>query len=141
MYDTSLAAASCASVASAASEDPSPSAPPLPTICENEEEEKPLLAEDYYSNLEDDQREFEAGMVVSSSKTGKRINCCDQLLKQCLELIDREASLVLASEDLEDLDISALNMIICRDTLRLKGGIVGLLFQYLMLTVVIKTIE
>ena len=60
-------------------------------------------------------------MVVSTSKSGRKINCCDQLLKQCLELIDREASFVLASEDVEDLDISALNMIVCRDTLRLSG--------------------
>ena len=60
-------------------------------------------------------------MVVSSSKSGRKVNCCDQLLKQCLELIDREATYVLASEDVEDLDISALNMIVCRDTLRLSG--------------------
>ena len=51
-----------------------------------------------------------------------QVNCCDDLLKQCLELIDKEASLVLASEDVEDLDISALNMIVCRDTLRLRKG-------------------
>ena len=56
-------------------------------------------------------------------KSGQKINCCDQLLKQCLELIDREASVVLGSEDLEDLDISALNMIVCRDTLRLNKGV------------------
>ena len=100
-----------------------PSAPPLPTISENEEEE-PLLEEDFsVALLEDDQREFEAGMVVSTTKSGRKINCCDQLLKQCLELIDREASVVLGSEDMEDLDISALNLIVCRDTLRLnKGG-------------------
>jgi hypothetical protein len=30
---------------------------------------------------------------------------------------------VLGSEDLEDLDISALNMIVCRDTLRLNKGV------------------
>ena len=72
--------------------------------------------------LEDDQREFEAGMVVSTTKSGRKINCCEQLLKQCLELIDREASAVLGSEDLEDLDISALNMIVCRDTLSLSKG-------------------
>lgn len=134
MYDTSLPTASAAvssdsktsataPTSGTAAEDASPSAPPLPTICENEEEEQqPLLdPEDFYSSLEDDQREFEAGMVVSTSKSGRKVNCCDQLLKQCLELIDREASYVLASEDVEDLDISALNMIVCRDTLRLNG--------------------
>ena len=31
--------------------------------------------------------------------------------------------MVLGSEDLEDLDISALNMIVCRDTLRLNKGV------------------
>ena len=47
-----------------------PSAPPLPTISENEEEE-PLLEEDFsVALLEDDQRDFEAGMVVSTSKVG-----------------------------------------------------------------------
>lgn len=117
MYDAAVAAAG----SDPAGTTPTPSAPPLPTISENEEEE-PLLEEDC-SILEDDQREFEAGMAVScTTKSGRKVNCCDQLLKQCLELIDREASVVLASEDVEDLDISALNMIVCRDTLRLHKG-------------------
>merc|ERR1719331_1308875 len=89
------AAITLATSASAMAEDSGvssgavPSAPPLPTISENEEEE-PLLEEDFsVALLEDDQRDFEAGMVVSTSKSGQKINCCDQLLKQCLELIDR----------------------------------------------------
>ena len=105
-------------------DDPAPSAPPLPTISENgedQQEEKPLLADDLF--LDTASHDFEAGMAVSNSGKGsKKVNCCDALLKQCLELIDREASYVLASEDLEDLDISALNLIVCRDTLRLKNN-------------------
>lgn len=96
---------------------------PLPTICENEEEEQqPLLDDDdlFALMMEAEEREFDANMIVSSSKNGKSVHCCDELLKQCLELIDREASTVLASEDVEDLDISAVNMIVCRDTLRLR---------------------
>ena len=103
--------------------DPTPSAPPLPTITENEENEEghPLLEAEDYMLLETDEREFEAGMAVSSS-LGRKVNCCDDLLKECLDLIDKQASYVLASEDIEDLDISALNMIVCRDTLRLRKG-------------------
>ena len=42
----------------------------IPTISENAEEE-PLLEEDFsVALLEDDQRDFEAGMVVSTSKVG-----------------------------------------------------------------------
>ena len=115
----------CRSVSVYETDDPAPSAPPLPTISENGEyqpEEKPLLADDLL--LETASHDFEAGMAVSNGDGGKdkskKVNCCDALLKQCLELIDREASYVLASEDLEDLDISALNLIVCRDTLRLK---------------------
>ena len=49
-----------------------------------------MLEDDFsVALLEDDQREFEAGMVVSTTKSGRKINCCEQLLKQCLELIDR----------------------------------------------------
>ena len=49
-----------------------PSAPPLPTISENEEEDHPLLYQDEIMLLEDaDEREFEAGMAVSSSKGRK----------------------------------------------------------------------
>lgn len=46
--------------------------------------------------------------------------CCDGLLKRCLDLIDEEAKEVLNSEDFEDLDISAVKMIVCRDSLCLK---------------------
>lgn len=110
-----------------------PSAPPLPTITE-QEEEAPLLTDsadedDMDEEDDEDMREFEAGMAVSDSSDtnnkkvgGGKVNCCDALLKQCLELIDAEASVVLAGEDVEDLDISALNMIVCRETLCLKSG-------------------
>ena len=120
----------CRSVSLYETDDPAPSAPPLPTILENGEaqEEKPLLG--YDSLLEAESHDFEAGMAVSAGSgsngpngKSKKVNCCDALLKQCLELIDREASFVLASEDLEDLDISALNLIVCRDTLRLKSEV------------------
>ena len=118
----------CRSVSIYETDDPAPSAPPLPTISENgedQQEEKPLLADDLF--LDTASHDFEAGMAVSNSsgaggKGSKKVNCCDALLKQCLELIDREASYVLACEDLEDLDISALNLIVCRDTLRLKNN-------------------
>ncbi len=91
-----------------------PSAPPL---YPEEEDRKPLLLEDAIT--EDDVREFEAGMAVSDSpkKRSGGVNCCAVLLKECLELIDRRASAVLASEDLEDLDIAALKMVVCRETL------------------------
>lgn len=49
------------------------------------------------------------------------MNCCSSLLKDCLALIDSEASSVLKSEDLEDLDISALKTIVCRETLNLNS--------------------
>jgi hypothetical protein len=109
----------------------SPSAPPLPTISENEEEDVPLLDNPHSYDLYDtDDRDFEAGMAISDpsdddglgGKKSKKINCCEALLKQCLELIDAQASTVLASEDVEDLDISAVNWIVCRDTLCLKKG-------------------
>ena len=52
-----------------------PSAPPLPTISENEEEDHPLLYQDEIMLLEDaDEREFEAGMAVSGSK-GRKVRC------------------------------------------------------------------
>jgi len=47
-------------------------------------------------------------------------NCCEPLLKKCLDLIDEEAGQVLTSEDFEDLDISAIKMIVCRDSLCVK---------------------
>jgi hypothetical protein len=37
------------------------------------------------------------------------------------QVIDAEASYVLQSEDLEDLDMSALNMVVCRETLNVKS--------------------
>ena len=57
---------------------------------------------------EDDVREFEAGMAVAAASTvGKaqkgrqKVNCCEALLKQCLDLIDEETSAVIKSEDFE----------------------------------------
>ena len=38
-------------------------------------------------------------------------------MKKGLELIDSEASSVLACEDIEDLDVTTLRMIVCRETL------------------------
>ena len=73
---------------------------------------------------EDDLKDFSVGMSVTRS-TGNgsgqiKVNCCNALLKQCLELIDVQAGGVLSSEDIEDLDISAINMIVCRDTLNIS---------------------
>ena len=84
----------CRSVSLYETDDPAPSAPPLPTILENGEapEEKPLLG--YDSLLEAEANDFEAGMAVSAvngpngqNGKAKKVNCCDALLKQCLELI------------------------------------------------------
>ena len=50
-----------------------------------------------------------------------RVNCCSALMKECLEVIDSEASYVLQCEDLEDLDLSALNLVVCRETLNVKS--------------------
>jgi hypothetical protein len=77
-------------------------------------EEDPLLCP------EDDLNDFTAGMAVTTSNGNRtvKVNCCDALLKQCLELIDAEASAVLASEDIEDLDIKSINMIVCRSKSR-----------------------
>ena len=62
-------------------DDPAPSAPPLPTISENgedQQEEKPLLADDLF--LDTASHDFEAGMAVSNSGKGsKKVNCCDAL--------------------------------------------------------------
>ena len=73
---------------------------------------------------EDDFKDFEVGMAVSryDGKGGRqRVNCCQGLMKDCLELIDAEASTVLESEDIEDIDISALNMVVCRETLDVRN--------------------
>ena len=73
---------------------------------------------------EDDFKDFEVGMSVSryDGKGGRqRVNCCQGLMKDCLELIDAEASTVLESEDIEDIDISALNMVVCRETLDVRN--------------------
>ena len=88
-----------------------PSAPPA-----DEDEDQLLLAND------DDLRDFTSGMSVTTSNGNRRVkvNCCNALLKQCLELIDVKASAVLGSEDIEDLDISAVKMIVCRDTLSVE---------------------
>ena len=51
----------------------------------------------------------------------QKVNCCKALMRKCLELIDSEASAVLASEDIEDLDIATLRTIVCRETLCLKS--------------------
>ena len=61
-------------------------------------------------------------MAVTASHGNRKVkvNCCNALLKQCLELIDAQASAVLASEDIEDLDISAMNMVVCRETLNIS---------------------
>lgn len=86
----------------------SPSAPPL--------EEDPLLAVD-------DETPYTAGMA-SSMALGKRkqkVDCCNSLMKDCLELIDARATAVLESEDIEDIDISALKMVICRETLCVRS--------------------
>ena len=68
-------------------------------------------------------RDFENSMTVSDSNAGwgprgkRKINCCKVLMKRCLELIDTEASSVLSCEDIEDLDVTTLRMIVCRETL------------------------
>merc|ERR1719410_2302032 len=56
-------------------------------------------------------------------RSGRRqkVNCCQTLLKQCLDLIDAETSTVIKSEDFEELDITGLNMILCRDTLNVRS--------------------
>ena len=80
------------------------------------QEEDPLLCP------EDDLNDFSAGMSVTTSNGSRKVkvNCCDALLKQCLELIDLQATAVLASEDIEDLDIKSINMIVCRETLNVS---------------------
>ena len=73
---------------------------------------------------EDEFKEFESGMAVSrydGRGNHVRVNCCSALMKECLEVIDAEASHVLQCEDLEDLDLSALNLVVCRETLNVKG--------------------
>ena len=72
-------------------------------------------------------RDFENGMTVNDSNGGwgpggkRKINCCKVLMKKCLELIDSEASSVLACEDIEDLDVTTLRMIVCRETLCIQS--------------------
>ena len=66
-------------------------------------------------------------MTVNDSNGGwgpggkRKINCCKVLMKKCLELIDTEASSVLACEDIEDLDVTTLRMIVCRETLCIQS--------------------
>ena len=68
-------------------------------------------------------RDFDNSMAVSDSNGGwgpggkRKVNCCKVLMRKCLELIDTEASSVLACEDIEDLDVTTLRMIVCRETL------------------------
>ena len=72
-------------------------------------------------------RDFENSMTVNDSNGGwgpggkRKINCCKVLMKKCLELIDTEASSVLACEDIEDLDVTTLRMIVCRETLCIQS--------------------
>ncbi len=97
------------------------SAPPFED--EDDLEVEPLLYRGSTSSTtvtEDDLRDFETGMAADN---GSGLNCCSALMKDCLELIDSEASAVLESEDLEDVDVSALKMIVCRETLRLKSEV------------------
>ena len=61
------------------------------------QEEDPLLCP------EDDLNDFTAGMAVTTSNGNRtvKVNCCDALLKQCLELIDalcRESEFCLDME-------------------------------------------
>jgi len=109
------------------SSSPAPSAPPLSSIAADHEENSPLLDEEAPNPAsstvelvtEDDLREFEVGMAVSDEKG--RVNCCAALLRDCLELIDRRATAVLKSEDVEDVDVSALKLVVCRGTLNVKS--------------------
>ena len=79
----------------------------------------------FHSQISEDEfKEFESGMAVSrydGRGNHVRVNCCSALMKECLEVIDSEASHVLQCEDLEDLDLSALNMVVCRETLNVKS--------------------
>ena len=76
---------------------------------------------------EDDLHDFETSMEVNDSNGGwgpggrRKVNCCKALMRKCLELIDIEASTVLACEDVEDLDIGTLRKIVCRETLCVKS--------------------
>ena len=77
--------------------------------------------------IEDDLRDFENGMSVEDSNGGwgprgrRKANCCKVLMRKCLELIDVEASSVLACEDIEDLEVTSLRMIVCRETLCIQS--------------------
>ena len=77
--------------------------------------------------IEDDLRDFETGMSVEDSNGGwgprgrRKANCCKVLMRKCLELIDVEASSVLACEDIEDLEVTSLRMIVCRETLCIQS--------------------
>ena len=73
------------------------------------------MSEPDLTPTEDDVREFEAGMAVSSSSYSKghkgkqKVNCCQALLKQCLDLIDAETSVVIKSEDFEGMSLKIVN--------------------------------
>merc|ERR1719264_297607 len=109
-----------------------PSAPPPVSSAEEDAEEdeddddfidedNPLLLDQI---TEDEFKDFESGMAVSrydGRGNHVRVNCCSALMKECLEVIDSEASYVLQCEDLEDLDLSALNLVVCRETLNVKS--------------------
>ncbi|XP_071746127.1 BTB/POZ domain-containing protein 3 isoform X2 [Lepeophtheirus salmonis] len=82
----------------------SPSAPSLLNDYELEEDEL-LLCDD----------------VDENTSLIQKGDCCEELLKYCLELIDDEATSVLASEDIEDLDIQAFKLIISRDSLSVQS--------------------
>eukprot|EP00095_Tigriopus_kingsejongensis_P003215 snap_masked-scaffold699_size109694-processed-gene-0.7 protein:Tk03215 transcript:snap_masked-scaffold699_size109694-processed-gene-0.7-mRNA-1 annotation:"btb poz domain-containing protein 2" len=84
-----------------------PSAPPL--------EEDPLL------EVEDDYTVGLASSMAVRAGSKPKANCCQSLMKDCLEFIDARATDVLESEDIEDIDISALKMVICRETLCLRS--------------------
>lgn len=49
--------------------------------------------------------------------------CCSDLFNTCLEVIDRNTTTVLASENLEDLDAAALEAIVRRGSLNLNSEV------------------
>lgn len=49
--------------------------------------------------------------------------CCSDLFNTCLEVIDRNTTTVLASENLEDLDAAALEAIVRRGSLNLSSEV------------------
>lgn len=42
---------------------------------------------------------------------------CSSLLRRCLKLVDEEATVILESDELEELDLETLTLILSRDTL------------------------